>query len=951
MALEHLLETLSLGALAIYGAAIIMLACYAMHSLWLLSAFVRRRRRHAASVAREAASPLPTTLPIVLVQLPVFNERDVVTRIVEAAGRLRWPADRLRIQLLDDSTDDSVLFGQRAIAALAARGLDATWVHRSDRTGFKAGALDHGLALDAARPDGAASFVAIFDADFVPAADFLERAIRPFLADPQLALVQGRWEHFNRDHDGLTRAQAVGIDAHFAIEQGARAWSGLPMNFNGTCGMWRVAAISAAGGWEHDTLTEDMDLSYRAQLAGWRCTYRLDLAVPGEIPTTVAAWRAQQFRWAKGSIQTARKLLPRVWRSGWSLRQKLAATFHTTHYLVHPLIVVSLIVAPLAYPALRSQPSVVLTVGAVLFLIGVATPLTLYVASQIILRGWHASRYLRDYPRTIAIGTGLAISNTRAVWQALRGQVSPFVRTPKQGDRPTSSYRAAAASGTEEVVAAGWATFGALLGASGAHPWLGGVLAIYAIGFAWMGLRIRRERDIPLFAPQNGRLGWAPVLGAALVAGMGALVVVEKLGGGWREEPKLAAGIGLALGAVYLLAIWVFERRPPGRAALLVICVVAVAIRMIALPLAASDDVNRYIVEGMQVAAGENPYVVAPADSALRSELPANVVAAVNHPTWTAIYPPGALLLEGALVHVAPSPLGFKLVMLIAELIGLFLVLGLLTRRGAPLHLIVAAAWCPLAPIWGAGEGHHDVAMATLLVAGLLAASTGRPGRGLVLATVATLIKPFAAVGAWTIALRARWWHWLAAGVMAALAYVPFAGAGTGLFSSLGRFGSEMHFHGVLEPLVRSLVGDSGSAARATPLILGGIWVTASLVISWVAVRRRVSPVETTIALFVVLLVCAPTLHPWYLAPLALLAPLTRSWALRVWLATAPVYWLHAVAFDGPGGWAEVGWVTALAHVPAALVLVVEQWRSRTRAQEPDARLDAPATIETRVAA
>lgn len=933
------LYVLSVAALAIYGAAVVVLGGYAVHSLWLLTAYLRQRRRQAALAAAEVARALPTELPVVLVQLPVFNERDVVTRVVEAAGRLRWPRERLRLQLLDDSTDDSVAFGERAIAALRARGLDAVVVRRTTRLGFKAGALEHGLALDAAHPGGAAAFVAIFDADFVPGEDFLEQAIRPLLDDPGLALVQGRWEHLNRDHGTLTRAQAVGIDAHFAIEQGARAWSGLPMNFNGTCGVWRIAAIHAAGGWEHDTLTEDMDLSYRAQLGGWRCAYRLDLAVPGEIPTTVAAWRAQQFRWAKGSIQTARKLLPRVWRSRWSLRQKLAATFHTTHYLVHPLILVSLVAAPLALPALRAQPTAVLAAGAALFILGVATPLLLYVASQLVLRGRGAARYLRDYPRIAAIGTGVAISNTRAVWQALRGQASPFVRTPKQGDHAQSSYRARAARGTWELLAASWAALGAVLGASGAHPWLGGVLAIYAAGFAWMGVRLRREAheraavDQVTTVPPAAGLGWAIGLGLPLVAGVAGLALLEHQGGGWRMAPGPAAAIGLALGGVYLLATGVFRHRPPGRSALLVIAAVAVAMRVAALPLAASDDVNRYIVEGAQVAAGENPYAVAPAATALGAALPPPIVDGVNHPTWTAIYPPGTLLLEAAVVQLDASPRGFKALMLTAELVGLGLVLALLARRGAATGLIVAAAWCPLGPIWGAGEGHHDIAMATLLVAGLLLASSARPGRGLVVATAATLIKPFAAVGALAIGLRARWWHWLAALGLALLLYLPFLGAGTGLVRSLGRFGVEKHFHGVLEPSVRgltSLLAGPGAAARATPVILLGTWLVASLLILWTARRRGGSPVGTTIALLVALLVCAPTLHPWYLAPLALLAPLTSSWALRVWLACAPLYWLHALAFDGPSGWAELGWVTTLAHAPAALVLVAEQWRART---------------------
>lgn len=925
------MSIVSVAALGVYIAAVAVLALYAAHSLWLLVVFLRHRRRAQVEALEERATALPDSLPVVLVQLPVFNERDVVERLVMAAGRLRWPRDRLRIQLLDDSTDDSVDLGARAITRLRDGGLDAMTLHRIDRHGFKAGALGAGLEADARHSAGPAEFVAIFDADFVPEPDFLERAIKPFFTDARLGLVQGRWEHLNRDTNRLTRAQAIGIDAHFALEQGARAWSGLPMNFNGTCGLWRVAAIHESGGWQHDTLTEDMDLSYRCQLAGWRCTYRLELAVPGEIPATVSAWRAQQFRWAKGSIQTARKLLPRIWRSAWSLRQKIAATFHTTHYLVHPLIVVSLLVAPLAMPAMQRLAAPAIALGAALFAIGVGSPLVLYVCAQFVLRQRRAWRRLADLPIIAAIGTGVAISNTRAVWQALRGRTSDFVRTPKQGNQTASSYRPPAENGWLELLSGAWATAGALLGATGTHPWAGLVLMLYASGFTWVGWMLRREhRRIDRGVPRA--LAWLIPLGVATVAGYGLLGAAT---GTWRERPLLFAGVGCALAAVYLGSCAVVRRLPLGRGGLAWVAVVAVLARLLALGIAPSDDVNRYVVEGTQVRAGENPYEVPPARSSVSDELPTKLRAGVNHPEWTAIYPPLTLLLEAAITTVSVDPFAFKLVMLFAELAGLLLVYGLLVRSGHATSWILLAAWNPLGPLFGVGEGHLDFFMAAFLAGTLWLWARGRVGGGVVAAVMAAMIKPFALLSLPAKLRPTDSRHWALAGIVILLAYAPFLGAGLALFRSVGRFGTELHFNGTLEPLLRWMVSNTvspESVQLVTATLLAVLWCVASWRILRRA-RRLETPVAATVAqLLGVLLVCLPTLHPWYLAPLALLLPLTRSWALVVWTAFAPVYWLHGLGISPDVPWAELGWVTALAHAPAALVLLFEVLAPHARA-------------------
>ena len=283
-------------------------------------------------------------------QLPIYNERNVAERVIRAAASMDYPRDRLEIQVLDDSVDETKQIIDRLVEKLAREGLDIKAIRREDRDGYKAGALANGTAL--ARGE----FLAVFDADFVPGPDFLRRALPPFLADAKIAFVQTRWGHLNRDENILTICLALGIDGHFLVEQPARAKSGLFMNFNGTAGVWRRQAIEDAGGWSSRTLTEDLDLSYRVLLAGWKPCYIEDVAVPSELPATITGAKSQQFRWAKGSIQTAMRNLPRVWRGPYSLFEKIEAFLHLTNYLIHPMMLV-LAVSGLADPSLP-QPGV-----------------------------------------------------------------------------------------------------------------------------------------------------------------------------------------------------------------------------------------------------------------------------------------------------------------------------------------------------------------------------------------------------------------------------------------------------------------------------------------------------------------------------------------------------------------------------------------------------------------
>lgn len=366
-------------------------------------------------------------LPIVTIQLPLYNEKYVVRRLIQAVAALDYPKERLEVQVLDDSTDETVAIVEETVKKLKLEGLAISHIRREHRTGYKAGALEHGLRI------AQGEFIAIFDADFVPPSDFLKRAL-PFFSDPAVAAVQARWGHLNDAYSPLTAAQALGIDGHFGVEQAARCWGGLFLNFNGTAGIWRKAAIQDAGGWGFDTLTEDLDLSYRAQLRGWKLLYLPDLVCPAELPVEIHAFKSQQHRWAKGSIQTALKLVPSLLRAPLPPLTKYQAVLHLTHYLVHPLM---LTVALLSIPLLLLQrffPSLGwLLAAAVLLSLATFGPSSLYFYSQRKLHPNEWPRRLRAMPFLMLFGTGIAVSNTKAVLEAVFGRRNEFIRTPKYG--------------------------------------------------------------------------------------------------------------------------------------------------------------------------------------------------------------------------------------------------------------------------------------------------------------------------------------------------------------------------------------------------------------------------------------------------------------------------------------------------------------------------------------
>jgi cellulose synthase/poly-beta-1,6-N-acetylglucosamine synthase-like glycosyltransferase len=364
--------------------------------------------------------------PRVTIQLPVYNERYVVERLIETVCRLDYPRHLFEIQVLDDSIDDTAQIAQRAVNSKRAAGFDIVYMHRKDRTGYKAGALAQGLDV------AAGDLIAIFDADFVPEPGFLVETV-PFFSDPAVGMLQTRWGHLNSDYSILTRAQSIGIDGHFSVEQASRAWGGLFMNFNGTAGIWRKKAIEDAGGWQTDTLTEDLDLSYRAQLKGWKLNFAPGIVCPAEVPVTISAFKSQQHRWAKGSIQTAKKNLGKLFKSEVSWVIKVQAYLHLTHYLVHPMMLLVVLTSiPMLYTRWFFNDLVYPVTVFTLLCLATFGPTSMYLFSQKILyKDW--KNRIKYLPFLMCIGTGIAVNNTRAVLEALFDVKSGFIRTPKYG--------------------------------------------------------------------------------------------------------------------------------------------------------------------------------------------------------------------------------------------------------------------------------------------------------------------------------------------------------------------------------------------------------------------------------------------------------------------------------------------------------------------------------------
>jgi cellulose synthase/poly-beta-1,6-N-acetylglucosamine synthase-like glycosyltransferase len=417
---------------------VFFLLCLAVYCIlgstffWILIQFLRRRRRGMAEEARILSRPLPPDhdLPRILVQLPTFNEGALVWRVSEAVADLDWPRDCLEVQVLDDSTDGSAVYAEQAAALLTSRGIDALVLRRANRQGFKAGALAEGLQ----KTD--APFIAMLDADYIPRPDFLKSCMRAMLLDARLGLVQARCDFLNGNENLITRVQQRILDAHYAVEQSARSWSAQIVPFNGTCGIWRRKAIDDAGGWHGDTLAEDMDISYRAQLLGWRAIVLAGVTVPGELPNSFWAWRQQQFRWTKGSGEVTRKMLISVWRSPLTLNQKLVSTLHLGGGLFGFLFGLTFVSGAVDFTLGQGLTRFGACLLGLLALEVIAGPALLRFAGQRYFRGGSIAEGLFRLPWATVLQLGVGLANLGGANQAVFGHGTSFVRTPKSGHVP-----------------------------------------------------------------------------------------------------------------------------------------------------------------------------------------------------------------------------------------------------------------------------------------------------------------------------------------------------------------------------------------------------------------------------------------------------------------------------------------------------------------------------------
>jgi cellulose synthase/poly-beta-1,6-N-acetylglucosamine synthase-like glycosyltransferase len=402
-----------------YFFVMVILASYGLHRYALVYNFFKNRRN--------VPGPLPPveTWPRVTVQLPIYNERYVIERLIETVAQFDYPRELLEIQVLDDSTDQTQAVASDCVERHRALGVPIAYIHRDNREGFKAGALQEGMK------QATGEFIAIFDADFIPPADFLRRTV-PYFADTGLAMVQTRWSYVNRNYSTLTEVEAILLDGHFAIEHSSRFRSGQFFNFNGTAGIWRRTAIEDSGGWQHDTLTEDTDLSYRAQMRGWHFIYLPEIDCPSELPVEMNAFKAQQARWAKGLMQTAKKVLPQVLRSDIPSGNKSEAIFHLTANISYPLMVfLSIILLPAMIVRFYQGWFQVLVIDLPLFLASTCSISSFYLAAE---RALYPKTWKRTFwylPFVMAIGIGLSVRNAVGVIEAIVGKKSEFVRTPK----------------------------------------------------------------------------------------------------------------------------------------------------------------------------------------------------------------------------------------------------------------------------------------------------------------------------------------------------------------------------------------------------------------------------------------------------------------------------------------------------------------------------------------
>jgi cellulose synthase/poly-beta-1,6-N-acetylglucosamine synthase-like glycosyltransferase len=428
------MDGFDLAIVTAYFTILAILSFYGLHRYIMVYLFHKYQKKDTAPKSRFE------DLPRVTVQIPAYNEMYVIERVIDAVCAFDYPSDKLDIQVLDDSTDETQKIARNAVERWRDQGVDIDYIHRADRTGFKAGALENGLKT------AKGEFVAIFDVDFVPEPDFLQRSVHYF-TDPKIGMVQGRWEHLNREYSFLTRTQAIFLDGHFILESYTRFLSGRFFNFNGTAGILRRKAIEEAGGWEHDTLTEDLDLSYRAQMKGWKFVFVPDLTVPAELPVEIQSFKAQQCRWAKGAMQTCKKVLMKVLKGDFDAGEKMECWYHLTGNITYPLMVIlSLILFPALIVRYNQGWFQLLTIDLPLFILSFSSVSTFYITSQKALHKDWVKR-IAYLPGLMAVGIGMTIPGSKAVLEGVIGLKSAFVRTPKfsvagkKGEWMSKKYR------------------------------------------------------------------------------------------------------------------------------------------------------------------------------------------------------------------------------------------------------------------------------------------------------------------------------------------------------------------------------------------------------------------------------------------------------------------------------------------------------------------------------
>ncbi len=404
--------------LILYTLSLFIIFIFSVGQAYLIFFYLKSKRE------KITIPVLQNNIPKVTIQLPLYNELYVVERLIDAVCAIDYPKSKLEIQVLDDSNDDSLALTLKIIAEKKALGIDIVHITRTKNTGFKAGALQNGLSI------AKGEFIAIFDADFLPERDFLLQLI-PYFNQPEIGMVQSRWGHINQNYSLLTKVQGFGLDGHFTIEQTGRNKAGLFMNFNGTAGIWRKTCIESAGGWQHDTLTEDLDLSYRAQLQGWKFKYVEDVATPAELPIELNAFRSQQHRWTKGAIETSKKMVKQIWKADIGLRKKIFGTLHLMNsYVFLFVFLTSILSIPVLLIKNRGEINPLYFQLMSFFLIGFVIVTVFYLIANFSKKE-SLKEFAKLFPMFLSVSMALSFHNSIAVLEGLFGFKSDFIRTPK----------------------------------------------------------------------------------------------------------------------------------------------------------------------------------------------------------------------------------------------------------------------------------------------------------------------------------------------------------------------------------------------------------------------------------------------------------------------------------------------------------------------------------------